>query len=143
MLKKFITQFTSEEIVGDFTKVNNEYFVINESLKQIISQIKTKPSFAGIHLGIEKGKTFVPSLYLLQKLCTVSNKKIITDKKGEWMFICGKNIFQKSIIKFAGNNEDLVLVQNEFGECLGYGKITTEKSVQHIFDIGDFLRRER
>lgn len=143
MLKEFIKQFTSEEIVGDFTKVNNEYFVINESLKQIISQIKTKPLCAGIPLGREKGRIFVSSLYLLQKLGEVSNKKIIVDKKGEWMFICGKNIFSKSIKNCTGNVGDLVLVENAFGECLGYGKLTAEKSVQHVFDIGDFLRRER
>ena len=46
---------------------------------------------------------------------------------------------------------DHALVLNEFGECLGFGKImssleeTTGKNkvaVRNVSDIGDFLRRE-
>ena len=46
---------------------------------------------------------------------------------------------------------DHTLVLNEFGECLGFGKIigsldeaakNSEVVVRNVSDIGDFLRRE-
>ena len=149
MLKQFIKQFSKEEIVKDFVKIERSYFSVNEQIKQTISLIQTKPAFAGIPLGTESS-IFKPSLFLLQKICKLSDKKIIVDKKGEWMFICGKDIFGKSITKFAENLKqgELVLVENQHGECLGYGKIIAELNnkgnvLENIFDIGDFLRRER
>lgn len=149
MLKEFIKEFANEEIVKDFVKIDRSYFSINEKIKQIISSIKTKPEFAGIPLGREKGNIFAPSLYLLQKLAEVSNKKIRVDKKGEWMFICGKDIFGKSIAQFCDVKiGELILVQNLHSECLGYGKIIADLHqkgvvIENIFDIGDFLRRQR
>jgi ribosome biogenesis protein Nip4 len=45
---------------------------------------------------------------------------------------------------------DVTLVMNEFGECLGFGKITGgfdglegKVAVKDVLDIGDFLRREK
>jgi ribosome biogenesis protein Nip4 len=46
---------------------------------------------------------------------------------------------------------DHVLVLNEFGDCLGFGRIVTslvgaakkgEVAVKNVSDLGDFLRRE-
>lgn len=150
MLTQFIKHFTNEEIIKDVTKINREYFLVGSELKKIIAQIKTKPSFAGIPLGSERGKLFAPSPFLLKKLASSTAKKIIVDSKGEWLFICGKDIFGKSVSSFgsAAAIGDFVLVENLHGECLGYGKMVAEKEsrglvVEHLFDIGDFLRRER
>jgi ribosome biogenesis protein Nip4 len=77
--------------------------------------------------------------------------KIIVDKKTEWLFICGRDIFKQGIIKATGSKKrgDYTLILNQHGECLGFGKIihnlNGEKSgfaVKNISDIGDFLRRE-
>lgn len=149
MLKQFIKQFTNEEIVKDFVKIDRSYFLINEKIKQTILSIQTKPAFAGTILGTE-GKFFKPAINLMQKISASTEKKISVDKKGEWMFICKKDIFGKSILKFGEGikTNDFVIVQNQYGECLGYGKITADltskgKIVENLFDIGDFLRRER
>ncbi len=149
MLKPFIKQFTNQEIIKDFVKFERSYFLVNNSLLKTIACIKTKPSLAGIVLATEH-RMFKPSIFLLQKIAEATNKKIIVDKKGEWMFICGKDIFGKSILKFGEGikTNDFVIVQNQFSECLGYGKITADitskgKVVENVFDIGDFLRRER
>ena len=150
MLKEFVRQFTNEDIIGDFVKINREYFSVPANLEKISLSIKTRPEFAGIPLGREKGKIFAPSLYLLQKLIAISGKKIQVDNKGEWMFICGKDVFGKSVTKSSNEQktDDLVLVENQYCECLGYGKIVAELTqkgvvVKNIFDIGDFLRRQR
>jgi ribosome biogenesis protein Nip4 len=79
--------------------------------------------------------------------------KIVVEKKAAWLFICGRDIFRKGILAVRGSRKkgDHVLVLNEFGECLGFGKIMgsldetsgkTEVAVRNISDIGDFLRRE-
>lgn len=149
MLKEFIKQFTDEEIFKVSVKINNAFFIVQPPLQHAIEQLKTQPAFAGTILGLQKGQQLVPSLYLLQKLGEVSNKKITVNEKGAWIFICGKDIFGKTIIKAHSEMKtgDAVLVQNHHGECLGHGKIVAELSnkrvvVQHVFDIGDFLRRE-
>lgn len=150
MLKEFIRQFANEEIIKDVLKINNEFFSVSLQLKETLQHLTTKPSFIGTQLGRQKGQQFEPSLYLLQKLAEKSNKKITVDDKGAWMFICGKDIFGKTIIKVHSEMKagDAVLVQNHHGECLGHGKVVADISskgvvVENVFDIGDFLRRER
>ena len=150
MLKEFAKQFTDEDIVKDFVKMQNNFFLAPQQLKEALQHLTTKPSFMGLPLGRQKGQQFVPSLYLLQKLAGISSKKITVDDKGAWMFICGKDIFGKTIVKAHSEMKsgELILVQNHYGECLGYGSIIAELSnksvvVENIFDIGDFLRRER
>jgi len=149
MLKQFIKQFTNQEIVKEFIKIDRSYFLTSDKIRQTTALIQTKPAFEGVILGTE-GRVFKPSIFLLQKICAFTNKKINADKKGEWMFICGKDVFGKSVLKFGEGIKinDFVIVQNQYHECLGYGKITADisskgKIVENFFDIGDFLRRER
>jgi ribosome biogenesis protein Nip4 len=77
--------------------------------------------------------------------------KIVVDRKAAWLFVCGRDIFRRGILAVHGSRRkgDYVLVLNEFGECLGFGKIThsldaveTQVVVKNISDVGDFLRRE-
>lgn len=147
MLTEFIKKFTDAKIIEEPVKIGHEYFLITQELKKIIAQIKTKTSFAGIPLCAERGKNFAPSLYLLKKLSKYSTKKITVDSKGEWMFICRKDVFSKSATKVGECKvDDYVLVENQHSECIGYGKFVGEGKgiiVEHLFDIGDFLRRER
>jgi ribosome biogenesis protein Nip4 len=79
--------------------------------------------------------------------------KLVVDKKTAWLFICGRDIFKKGILK--GNRlkkGDCTLILNERKECLGFGKTTcnlrgeadaNKVVVKNILDIGDFLRREK
>jgi ribosome biogenesis protein Nip4 len=80
--------------------------------------------------------------------------RIILDKKAAWLFICGRDVLRKSIVRVQGpgKKDTNTLVFNEFGECLGFGRIIEKLSgaaadngvvVRNVLDIGDFLRRER
>jgi predicted ribosome-associated RNA-binding protein Tma20 len=78
--------------------------------------------------------------------------KVIVDRRTEWLFVCGRDLFGKGIVTLKGSPKkgDLTLVLNEDNECLGFGKIVhdlNEKkegvAVRNIADVGDFLRRER
>jgi ribosome biogenesis protein Nip4 len=130
-------------------KKQNRYFLLNKSLKRLTSK---DFFYAGTYLGKVKDGKFFPSFNLLRIIAQEDAKKVFVDKKTEWLFICGRDIFRQGITKVAGSTKkgDHVLILNSRGECLGFGKIlhnVKRKSgnpvVQNILDIGDFLRRER
>ena len=125
------------------------YFLLNENLKQLAS---TDFFYAGTYLGKAKDGKFFPSFNLLDIIAQKKANKVIVDKKTEWLFICGRDIFKQGITKVMGSTKrgDHVLVLNAHGECLGFGKIQCNLdgkkgrlAVENILDIGDFLRREK
>jgi ribosome biogenesis protein Nip4 len=64
-----------------------------------------------------------------------------------WLFVCGRDVFEESTLKKEGEFEEgvLSLVMLE-GSCLGYGRVESfqgKRILKNVFDIGDFLRRER
>jgi len=126
------------------------YFLVNKNLRGYIRQ---DFYYTGTYLGkVKKGK-FFPSFNLLAILAKGDVNKIIVDKKAAWLFICGRDIFRRGILAVRGSRKrgGHTLVMNEFGECLGFGKIVyslgeetkrAEVAVKNILDVGDFLRRE-
>jgi len=144
---RFGTSFKPDENL--LVKKENRYFLLNESLKKLISQ---DFFYAGTYLGKIKDRRFFPSLSLLAMLAEKEANKIIVDTKTEWLFICGRDIFKRGIMKTMGSRKKgaFVLILNQYGECLGFGKIirdlnkeTSGVAVKNVLDIGDFLRRER
>jgi ribosome biogenesis protein Nip4 len=150
-INDFVSLFGSslslnEELV---VKKQNRCFLLNEVLKKGVS----KDFFcAGIYLGKTVGGKLFPGFELLRLLAEKKSNKIVVDKKTEWLFICGRDIFKQGIVNTAcaGQKGDHVLVLNDYGECLGFGRIVCDLSkterglaVKNILDIGDFLRREK
>ena len=119
-------------------QIGRKYFLVDEKRLSISNQ---SPEYCGIFLGEQKGKHFSPSLALLELL--ESDKQIIIDDKAAWLFVCGKDIFKKSVIK-GNNKKNIVLVYNKHKENLGYGKVVNKGDifVKNILDRGNFLRRE-
>jgi ribosome biogenesis protein Nip4 len=127
------------------------FYLVNPTLKPLVRE-----SFfsAGVYLGKAKEGKFFPSFYLLGMLAKKEANRIFLDKKSAWLFICGRDIFRKSIVRIQGpgKKDTNTLVFDEFGECLGFGRIVeklresvmcNEIVVRNVLDIGDFLRRER
>ncbi|MBD3361505.1 hypothetical protein GF358_01805 [Candidatus Woesearchaeota archaeon] len=150
-MKEFIEQFTREKLFdeNDILKLRSEFYLVQPELATILRKTKHQTSFIGIYLG-KKKKNFIPSSYLLEKLAKHTKNKVSVNDKGAWMFICGKHIYARSITEFNPQQKfnDLILVLNKHNECLGYGKMinrfdSKKVAVQNIFDIGDFVRRER
>lgn len=120
--------------------------------KQLLGIARKDFFYAGAYLGkVKKGK-FFPSFNLLALLTECGASSLVVDKKAEWLFICGRDIFRRGIVSVYGSRRkgDLTLVLNEFGECLGFGRIVhdldeekAQVAVCNISDVGDFLRRER
>ncbi|PVX24180.1 MAG: hypothetical protein CW716_10620 [Candidatus Bathyarchaeum sp.] len=109
--------------------------------------------YAGTYLGAVKGASFFPSFLLLAMIAETKANKIVVEKKTAWLFICGRDIFKKGILKDGNLKKgEFTLVLNEHNECLGFGKMVlnlraeidlSKTAVKNILDIGDFLRREK
>ena len=127
------------------------FYLVNPALKPLVRQDFFS---AGVFLGKAKEGKFFPSFNLLGMLAKKEANRIILDKKAAWLFICGRDVLRKSIVRVQGpgKKDTNTLVVNEFGECLGFGRIVenlresavdNEIVVRNVLDIGDFLRRER
>jgi len=126
------------------------YFLLSEALQKVA---RKDFYYAGTYLGKVKNGKFFPSFNLLAMLARGEANKIVVEKKAAWLFICGRDVFRKGVMAVRGSRKkgDHTLVLNEFGECLGFGKIIgsldeaakrSELVVRNVSDIGDFLRRE-
>ncbi len=130
---------------------NGRFYLVNQTLKPLVRQ---DFFYAGVFLGKAKEGKFFPSFNLLNMLAKKDSSRIVLDRKAAWLFICGRDILGKSIVHVygSGKKNTNTLVLNEFGECLGFGRIVEKLSglagnsqivVRHVSDLGDFLRRER
>jgi len=151
-IMKFAFQLgTQFSLNADFT-VNKagRYFLLNEALLKVA---RKDFYYAGTYLGKVKNGKFFPSFNLLTMLAKGEANKIVVERKTAWLFICGRDIFRKGILGVHGSRKkgDHTLVLNEFGECLGFGRIVgsldgaakkNEVAVANVSDVGDFLRRE-
>ena len=146
-LFSFVKQFTKEQVkeLDSVEKIGRKYFFVKDELKALKNKIDLEPFSAGLPIGELKDNKFVPSLALLDTLCKYSDNKVYLNKKGQEMFLYGRDVFEENIIK--GSKKDgVVLVQNENDENLGYGELiikSKKKLLKNILDKGDYLRREK
>jgi ribosome biogenesis protein Nip4 len=127
------------------------FYLLNPTLKPMVRQ---DFYYVGLFLGKAKEGKFFPSFNLLSMLSKKDANRIVVERKAAWLFICGRDVIAKSIVRVFGpaKKHSNVLVLNEFGECLGFGRIVGNLSdegkndeiiVRNVSDVGDFLRRER
>ena len=151
-INDFVAQFNAS-IPLDETRIvrnRNRYYLLSKKLKE---QIPKGFFYAGEYLGAVKGASFFPSFLLLSTIAEKKANKLMVDKKTAWLFICGRDIFKKGILKDGNLKKgDITLILNEHNECLGFGKMMlnlraeidlNKTAVKNILDIGDFLRREK
>lgn len=149
---KFALQVGARLVLNADFVVNRagRYFLLSEALLEVAGE---NFYYAGTYLGKVKNGKFFPSFNLLVMLAKGDANKVIIDRQAAWLFICGRDIFRRSILAVYGSRKKgtHTLVMNEFGECLGFGKIQSpldtparddEVAVKNILDVGDFLRRE-
>ena len=151
-IKDFVAQFDACIALDESRVVRNRnrYYLLSKKLKH---QVPEGFFYAGAYLGAVKGAGFFPSFLLLTMIAETKANKLVVDKKTAWLFICGRDIFKKGIIKEANLKKgDITLLLNEHNECLGFGKMIlnlraeidlNKTAVKNILDVGDFLRREK
>ena len=135
----FNTEFTVEK--------NQRFYLLSPLLKKVQGNFY----YAGLYLGKVKNGVFFPSFNLLDLILPVAANKVVVDRKTAWLFICGRDVFGSGVDKVMGSKRkgDATLVLNEFGECLGFGRLTGDLgaaervAVKNVLDVGDFLRREK
>jgi ribosome biogenesis protein Nip4 len=151
LIRGFISLFGADvRLDEDFlVKRGNKYFLLNKELGTKTAGIFF---YAGSFLGEKRNGEFMPGFELLRLIAEKRANKIVVDKKTEWLFICGRDIFRRGIAEVIGSSKEgsHVIVLNGHDECLGFGKVVSDfdkkKSgvvVRNILDIGDFLRREK
>lgn len=151
LLREFVSRFGASIILNRslMAKKGTRYFLLNEKLKKLV---RKDFFYAGVYLGKVKNGKFFPSFNLLSMMVEKEANKIFVDKRSEWLFICGRDIFKRGITKVIGSKRKgaYALILNQYGECLGFGKISCNLdeivegvAVKNISDLGDFLRREK
>jgi len=151
-IEDFMAQFNASIALDEsrIVRNRNRYYLLSKKLKQ---QVPKGFFYVGSYLGAVKGASFFPSFLLLTMIAETKANKLVVDKKTAWLFICGRDIFKKGILKGSNLKKgDYTLILNERNECLGFGKTTcnlreetdaNKVAVKNILDIGDFLRREK
>ncbi|MEM2121299.1 MAG: hypothetical protein QXU20_01400 [Candidatus Woesearchaeota archaeon] len=103
----------------------------------------------GLKIGSLKNnfKNFIPSQRFLDLILRKTDFKLnylIVNEKSEWLFICKRDIFKNGILNKNHVLGDKFLVLNSKRECIGIAGLKNKDSIiKNIFDIGDFLRREK
>lgn len=127
----------------------SKYYLISKEIANLIKKTK-KPFYVGTYLGKARERKFFPSVNLLNMMKRKSRNKIWIDKKAEWLFVCGRDLFGEGIKRATHTvyKGIITIVMNKNDEVLGFGKAMkglkeSDVVVKNIFDIGDFLRRER
>ena len=151
-INDFVAQFNTS-IPLDASQIvrhRNRYYILSKTLKQ---HAPKGFFYAGTYLGAVKGASFFPSFLFLAMLAKSKANKLVLNKKTAWLFICGRDVFQRGILKENNLKKgEYALVLNEHNECLGFGKImhnlrgvpdANKVAVKNILDLGDFLRREK
>ena len=147
----FVSLFNASVSLDEsqIVRKENRFFLINKNLKRLLSK---DFFYAGTYLGKIKNRKFFPSFSLLSMIAERKANKLIVDKKTEWLFICGRDLFKQGIMKVMGSKRkgDYTLILNQHGECLGFGRILQDLDeeiggvvVKNVSDVGDFLRREK
>ena len=149
LLKKFLEGVDSALTVDEerLLRINNRRFIVGDDLDDFIFRWDNLV-YAGKLLGKDRN-LFHPSPTLLQELASEEgplNRAHVNRETG-WLFVCGRDVFEESILRKEGEFEEgtLSLVMLD-GSCLGYGRVEPfqgKRILKNVFDIGDFLRRER
>jgi len=154
LLDDFVRRFNTTIGLDDnlIVKTQNRYFLLNPKLKRLVRE---DFFHAGTYLGKVRNIVFFPSFPLLTMIAEKeTSSRVVVDDHTEWLFICGRDIFKKGILKIEGAKRkgDHTLILNKHGECLGFGRLILDLNkkmagqqvaVKNISDLGDFLRREK
>ena len=146
-LEDFLAIIGAEyEVSGVRLNLNDRRFSIDPDVAEHIHN-RGRLVYAGRLLGRTR-KDFIPGAGLLQELGKIQGpRKVWVDENVGWLFVCGRDIFSQNILRSEGElNEGTSFLVMMGSDCLGYGVVQKNDEgiiLKNLFDIGDFLRRER
>lgn len=106
----------------------------------------------GRFLGEDK-RGFQPSPFGVEHASTFASEKqkVVLDNKGAWLFLCGRDVFGRSILQGNPKRNKAVFLYDEQKNLLGYGvwvvdEITKREEnktvIEHRQDKGSYIRRK-
>jgi len=141
MINEFIKKH-SKEMIKNIINIGKKYYLVNSNLLKIKDKIGKEVFSIGVYLGGIKSNKFVPSIELINMLSKNPKKQIIVNDKAEWLFLCGRDVFMKSILSGTLKMNKEYFVMNSKEENLGLGKFDG-KIVKNLVDKGMYLRIEK
>jgi len=135
-------------------KESTELYLISKKFEKLLKEINIKPFCAGVEIGSIRKKKFYPSLALIQLLAEKVKKKVTVTEPAANLFICGRDIFSKSVIRIdeSVRKNDIVIILNKSEEALGIGKVIVNSItikelgnkvvIKNLLDLGDYIRRK-
>jgi len=156
-LSSFCQEFgLEEEDLGHVVHLGRRCFLLdgsNRDLLEIQKKLKEKKTDIfglGVYLGEEKQR-FEPSPACLELIAAKTQEhKAVVDAKAEWLFLCGRDLFDKAVVESGEPTASgYLLIQNTRDENLGYGLVPSARrkakniAIKNLLDRGFFLRRER
>jgi ribosome biogenesis protein Nip4 len=130
-------------------QMGRRYFLVNPHLLKMHRATGQDAFSIGLFLGEERGNRFEPSVGFLELLKDTPRRVTIAPET-EWLFTCGRDVFEKNIVQVEPEGEDrgMFAVQNNRREILGIGEFIDDRRggqgriLKNILDIGSFLRKE-
>lgn len=132
-----------------------EVYALTPELSEFLKNSGVKAVSAGIKVG-EVGKRFRLTLEGAFFLVKTKKKRVYVNRKGEMLFLYGRDIFASSVMKTSPDirENDVVFVCNTMGDILGIGKSryngdrmrSVEEDrvvVENLVDRGEYLRKEK
>ena len=74
---------------------NQRFYLLNPRLKKLQSNFY----YAGLYLGKVKNGVFFPSFNLLNMLLPLAANKVVIDPKAAWLFICGRDVLGRALLR--------------------------------------------
>ncbi len=154
-IRAALRYFGSEDFLQEYALLikegdKREVFAVSRDL---IGRVKNFTT-AGVKIG-EIGRRFRFSLegtFWLVKKC---RKMVVTNERGEMLFLYGRDLFASSIVKAAGFGEnEVVFVYNGRGDIIGIGKSRFPAEmlkevpedrvfVDNLVDRGEYIRHTK
>jgi ribosome biogenesis protein Nip4 len=129
------------------TNFNGNVFISSKDSLQIADEIMGKsqkdPFAIGTYLGnVKEGK--FEAAPAMTNLLANTKKKVTVNDKAEWLFLCGRDVFNKSVERMPSDLKagELVVVENKKEEVLGIARVGKDL-IKNILDKGAYLRMER
>jgi len=157
IIEKALRAYSSENFLENHVLLVNEkreVFALSKELGDFIAKNKIEFMNAGLKIG-EVGKKFRFSLEGSFFLVKKKKKRVYVNKKGEMLFLYGRDVLAESVRKAVGvKKRDTVFVCNTYGDIIGMGKSrfsedemrSVEKDtvvVENLVDRGEYFRKRK
>lgn len=148
LIESYAKQFgvTLPEVMA----IGRRHYLVTAHLKAFHATTGHDAFGIGLYLGEEKNGSFAPSVGFLE-LLKDSPRKVTITPEAEWLFICGRDVFEKNISLFSPttpklqDQSGLFVIENNLHEALGIAQLQKTSQgllLKNMLDIGNFLRRE-